>query len=170
MTLDAVSRLLQDLNAIEGADDGLDVDCMLRALESILTEERAEKLVNHEEWEYMISSPDTKGLALKRLVEPKTGRDWGTQELAALMEHLEQLHGTHDRRAISLTDRLYLLTLPYRCMWGPEDEPYGRCDAVRDLQIDHIQPVTRGGRGGKNLRWLCGPHNRIKRDKRSPWR
>jgi 5-methylcytosine-specific restriction endonuclease McrA len=37
-----------------------------------------------------------------------------------------------------------------------------RCDATAHLQIDHIMPVALGGTSArKNLRVLCGPHNRV---------
>ncbi len=38
-----------------------------------------------------------------------------------------------------------------------------RCDSGRYLQIDHVQPFSRGGssRDANNLRQLCGAHNRL---------
>ncbi len=36
-----------------------------------------------------------------------------------------------------------------------------RCDSTRDLQVDHILPVAKGGTNDiSNLRCLCGQHNR----------
>jgi 5-methylcytosine-specific restriction endonuclease McrA len=37
-----------------------------------------------------------------------------------------------------------------------------RCDAERNLQIDHIVPYARGGDNSlENLRLLCARHNRL---------
>ena len=41
-----------------------------------------------------------------------------------------------------------------------------RCDATRDLQIDHIRPFAQGGETTVgNLRLLCGKHNRLEAER-----
>jgi 5-methylcytosine-specific restriction endonuclease McrA len=41
-----------------------------------------------------------------------------------------------------------------------------RCGATRALQLDHISPVARGGRGSPdNLRLLCAYHNRLEAER-----
>lgn len=47
-----------------------------------------------------------------------------------------------------------------------DDESGTRCDSTHTLQLDHIQPVALGGTDSrKNLRVLCGPHNRFMAEK-----
>jgi 5-methylcytosine-specific restriction endonuclease McrA len=41
-----------------------------------------------------------------------------------------------------------------------------RCDATKDLQIDHIRPFAQGGQTAvNNLRLLCGKHNRLEAER-----
>ena len=51
-----------------------------------------------------------------------------------------------------------------RCTFTAPDGT--RCSATRHLQVDHIVPVARGGRGsGDNVRVLCAAHNRLEAER-----
>jgi 5-methylcytosine-specific restriction endonuclease McrA len=51
-----------------------------------------------------------------------------------------------------------------RCTYAGADGR--RCGSTHALQVDHIQPVARGGAGGAgNLRLLCARHNRIEAER-----
>src|SRR5437867_3110610 len=122
-----ITRLLSDLGEIAGKPGQLELPGILKALVSVLKDERAGKLASKNEWRELVADPRTKGERLKQLAEGRTARPWTTAEVQELMELLEILYGVYDRQPIGIADKLSLLTKEYVCNWGPDDEPFGEC-------------------------------------------
>ena len=142
---------------------------LIKGAESILEEERVLLLLPEPDWDSLNRAPAEKGKRLKELMECRTKRTWDTNEVLGIKNLADALYGMYDRKHYTLADKIRLLSLEYRCMWGPEDEPYGTCPVKDNLQIDHRRPVSRGGGGGPNLRWLCKRHNLKKSDSTPRW-
>ena len=142
---------------------------LMKGAESILEEERVLLLLPESDWDSLNQTPMEKGKRLKEMIEFRTKRPWGTKEVLGLRDLADAIYGIYDRKPYTLADKVRLLSLEYRCMWGPEDEPYGYCNVKENLQVDHKRPVSRGGGGGLNLRWLCKRHNLKKSDRPPRW-
>lgn len=166
-----LSNVLDDINRIRPVgSESLNILDLTKAIISIMKDERATKLIPKDVWNSLIIQPDSKGKRMKEIVEAKCNRSWHTEELLDLQDFADKLYGKFRRKPISLEDKLRLAAEPYHCMWNSLDEPYGKCTENENLEIDHIIPVARGGRGGNNLRWLCKKHNLKKHANISPWR
>ena len=50
-------------------------------------------------------------------------------------------------------------------VWRRDKGKCARCDSVRNLEFDHLIPVSKGGsNNARNLQLLCETCNRLKRD------
>lgn len=64
---------------------------------------------------------------------------------------------------VATRDRVFVRDQGRCCYEGPDGR---RCPSTTALQIDHVTPVARGGRGtADNLRLLCAYHNRLEAER-----
>ncbi len=86
------------------------------------------------------------------------------REARASAQQEAETRGSNNPRHISAQVRDEVYLRDKRCTYvGPDGK---RCESTAVLQIDHINPVARGGAGEPdNLRVLCGPHNRLESER-----
>lgn len=91
-------------------------------------------------------------------VEAKTHRPWQSECILRYWDRVCKDSQRYQRKAIRLEDRLRLFfTSPHVCRQCKKGPPEVK------LELDHIEPVARGGAGGvANLQFLCSHHNQAK--------
>lgn len=98
----------------------------------------------------------------KRVTDARTGRRWSADDLDKLYQRVRKEKSGHVREALEYGEYLKLIwQVPLQCATCGSKPP----EVV--LHIDHIEPVSRGGRTTReNLQFLCESHNLKKSNNR----
>jgi 5-methylcytosine-specific restriction endonuclease McrA len=136
-------------------DIGLDDALLKETIIQVLIEERIAALTPPgPELRQMIDARD--GLARYwHFVEERTHRGWDSDCVRLYWDRVKKDSRSHARVPISLADRMRLyFTAPRVC------RECGRAPPDVKLQVDHVEPVARGGHSGfSNLQFLCSECN-----------
>jgi hypothetical protein len=107
--------------------------------------------------EGFFSKPDALN-TFRLLLNKRTGRSWSRDDYVQLFDRVKAEHTLQIRTSIPYEERMKLLSrAPLKCAQCGAEPP----DV--DLHIDHIRPVSKGGRNDSdNLQFLCAKHNLAK--------